>query len=75
MHWVNGFSIASLEFLCTSLLLFGECGENDRRTWNPSFLEIHVLLGEHLDIAKEKNVMLNVNDIKLDAKVMLNYVV
>jgi len=37
------------------------------------FLEIHVLLGEQLDIAKEKNVMLNV--IKLDAKVMLNYVV
>jgi hypothetical protein len=24
------------------------------------FLEIHVLLGEQLDIAKEKNVMLNV---------------
>ena len=75
MCGVNGFSIASLEFFCTSLLLFGECGENDRRTWNPSFLEIHVLLSEQLDIAKEKNVMLNVNDIKLDAKVMLNYVV
>lgn len=39
------------------------------------FLEIHVLLGEQFDIAKEKNVMLNVNDIKLDAKVMLHYVV
>ena len=51
---MNGFFIASLEFFCTSLLLFEECGENDRRTWNPSFLEIHVLLGEQLDIAKEK---------------------
>lgn len=41
------------------------------------FLEIHVLLGEQLDIAKEKkcNVKCNVNGIKLDAKVMLNYVV
>lgn len=41
------------------------------------FLEIHVLLGEQFDIAKAKkcNVKCNVNDIKLDAKVMLNYVV
>lgn len=42
---------------------FTECGKIIEGHGFPSFLlflEIHVLLGEQLDIAKEKNVMLNV---------------